>query len=201
MNKTKKLFKTPKFATREDWLNALADEFREIFFNAKVAPILPKIRISCGFPKGQRNAIGQCWSSTCSKDKTFEIFIHPGEADGMRVGDILLHECIHAAVGVECGHRGAFRKAALACGLTGAMNTTTASDRLKDTLTDIMQRIGEYPHAQLVAANGIKKQGTRLIKLTCDNEDCSMVIRTTRKWLDEVGEPQCACGGKFELEE
>jgi hypothetical protein len=100
---------------------------------------------------------------------------------------------------LECGHKGTFRKVALACGLTGAMPATTASDELKKTLTGIIEKIGKYPHAKLVAANGIKKQGTRLIKLTCDNEDCAMVIRTTRKWLGEVGEPQCACGGKFRL--
>jgi hypothetical protein len=199
MKKSEKILNTKKFSTREDWLNALADEFRVIFFNKKVAPALPKIRISCGFPKGKRTAIGQCWSNLCSKDKTYEIFIHPGEADGLRVGDILLHECIHAAVGLECGHKGTFRKVALACGLTGAMPATTASDELKKTLTGIIEKIGKYPHAKLVAANGIKKQGTRLIKLTCDNEDCAMVIRTTRKWLGEVGEPQCACGGKFRL--
>ena len=35
-----------------------------------------------------------------------------------------------------------------------------------------------------------------MLKAECDS--CGMVVRTTRKWIEEVGLPTCACGGQFE---
>ncbi len=37
---------------------------------------------------------------------------------------VLLHEMIHAAVGIDAGHKGPFKRAAIAVGLAGPMTAT-----------------------------------------------------------------------------
>ena len=178
--------------TREDWMMAIVEQFRTAFFNGEITPELPKVRVSCGFPKIGRKTVGECWSSKCSGDHTFEIFVHPGIDEGLRVADVLLHECIHAAVGIKCGHRGEFKIYALKVGLEGSMKETVAGPELKEKLRAMIAQVGDYPHAKLVAAAKEKKQDTRMLKLQCHG--CDMVIRTTQKWLDDIGAPMCACG-------
>ena len=73
------------------------------------------------------------------------------------------------------------------------MTATVPGDSLKARLRELMGKIGEYPHARLVACNRLKTQSTRMLKVTC--EQCGCVVRMTRKWLDEVGLPTCGCGG------
>ena len=188
-----------KYKTREEWLNKAETKLRPLFKQAGFN-IPPNIRVSCGWPSARgtsskNKTIGQCWSSNNSGDGTFEIFISPVLEDSCRVLDVLAHELVHATVGLECGHKGDFRRCAVGIGLTGKMTATTASEELKAKLGEIVSVIGEYPHAQL-SASSLKKQSTRLIKAECNG--CGMVIRTTQKWIDETGLPECACGGHFE---
>jgi hypothetical protein len=94
--------------------------------------------------------------------------------------------------------RGQFRKVAQACGLVGSMKRTKAGDELKARLQVLIDKIGAYPHAQLIAASPPKRQGNRHLKLVCNNCECGMIVQTTRVWLDKVGPPFCRCGGVFE---
>jgi hypothetical protein len=157
-------------------------------------------RYACGFPsKGglakKKRVIGQCWAADCSKDKTFEILVSPTQADAVEVLAILLHEMIHAAVGIEEGHKGHFRKCARAVGLEGKLTATVPGDDLRADLKMIAGQIGPYPHAKLEGRlnTGPKKQTARMIKCECI---CGYVIRTTRKWI-ETGLPTCHCGEAF----
>lgn len=178
--------------TREEWLHDLA---------SRVAPILgvtvPAIRCSVGFPGGRSRGgrgkrIGECWDSAASSDGSNAIFVSPTIADAATAAHVLVHEMIHAAVGVKHGHRGPFRRMALAVGLTGKMTATTATPELADKLAEIVDEIGPYPHAQLNAdLSGRKKQSTRMLKLTCPA--CGYTVRTTAKWI-ERGLPVCPCG-------
>jgi Fe-S cluster biogenesis protein NfuA len=166
-----------------------------------MATDLPKkIRVSCGFPKGRSNAIGQVWAHTASKDGHFEIYISPELDDACRVLDVLLHEVCHIAAGIAEGHRGAFKRFAHACGLTGKMTATIASEELKAALENgVAPNLGTYPHGQLSGVHsGKKKQTTRMVKLECPS--CGMVIRTTKKWIETTGEPICACDGQSRFE-
>ena len=43
-----------------------------------------------------------------------------------------------------------------------------------------------------------KKQGTRLIKVACPDASCGVVLRMTRKYIDEGKVPTCACGTRME---
>jgi len=105
----------------------------------------------------------------------------------MRIAGVLAHEMVHAAVGVQHGHKGPFRSLALAIGLTGKMTATEESEAFKQRLAPILAEHGDYPHAKLDASNR-KKQTTRLIKTECPR--CGYTARVARKWLD-VGAPIC----------
>lgn len=80
------------------------------------------------------------------------------------------------------------------------MTATHAGDKLKKALAQIARDLGAYPHAALNPnMRPTKKQSTRLLKMVCMKD--GYTIRTTRKWIDELGAPTCACGREFVEEE
>src|SRR5258708_4489078 len=87
---------------------------------------LPRYRVAIGFPStGKRGKrIGECWDGRASADGTFEVLIRPDQADPIAVAAILAHELVHTAVGLKCGHKGAFRTVATRIGLEGKMTAT-----------------------------------------------------------------------------
>jgi hypothetical protein len=192
--------------TREAWLLLAAEAMEGMLERAKAGP-RPKLRVSVGWPLGRRkkggkgvHAIGQCFCKSGSKDGVYEIFISPELDQSARVLDVLLHELIHAYVGVEEGHKGRFKTVAKAVGLEGQMTATVAGDELARALADISARLGPYPHGMLGVGEDPmkKKQGTRMLKLECPK--CGYTARTTAKWL-EMGTPTCPCGEKMEGEQ
>lgn len=188
--------------TREDWLAAITAKLAP-YFEDRGKPLPEKVRVSCGWPSRRPTAlknrvVGECWSPAASADAATEVFVSPYLSDGVEVGAVLVHELCHAAAGTMCGHKGDFRKLALALGLTGKMTATTAGDELKARLNALIQGVGAYPHATLDATkSGKKKQGTRMIKVICP--ECGYTVRTTAKWI-EVGLPTCCCGKEMEPE-
>ena len=189
-----------KHTTREAWLTAACGVLQPLFGEAGVDEY-PKLRVSCGFPKGARggHTIGQCWDPGVSADGTFELFISPEMVEVDRVLDILAHELVHAVVGIKAGHRGPFKKLATAIGLEGKMTATVASETLKDRLLHLSQRLGPYPHAAMKPGGGVKKQPTRMRKCECG--ECGYTLRATTKWLD-VAVPDCpSCKLKMDVEE
>jgi hypothetical protein len=136
--------------------------------------------------------LGECWSDANSKDGHTEIMISPILDDPMRVVGVLAHELVHAAVGIEYGHKEPFAKLAKAIGLEGKMTATTEGEAFKQALAPILEAVGPYPHAEL-SKTARTKQGTRLLKLQCPT--CPYTVRITRKWLDEVGAPACPTHG------
>lgn len=194
------------YKTREEWLQAFAQAARP-HFEAAGAPIPENVRISIGFSsKGQRsNRIGECWADVVSEDKHFEIFIVPAlQSDSARIADILTHELIHAAVGIEAGHKAPFKRVAVALGLEGKMTATVAGDKWREWALPVLEKLGPMPGAslggeRLVAAP--KKQTTRMLKVECP--DCAFSFRTTRSHLDAHDELTCptGCGGILEKPE
>lgn len=180
--------------TREEWLNALIDELRPDFSSA--GAIIPTaVRVTCGWPStGSRTPrIGECWGPESSKDKHAEVSISPLLDDPIEVGEILVHELVHTAVGTQHGHKAPFRRVALALGLEGKMTATSASLALRARLLDLTDRIGSYPHARIKINRKI--QSTRMLKLLCPS--CGYLVRTSQKWLD-LGTPTCVCATKME---
>jgi hypothetical protein len=169
--------------TREAWLVRGIGKLARVFKQADY--IVPdNVRVSVGFPKGSRGGrktIGQCWTDKVSGDKTYEIFISPELDDSVTVLDVLTHELIHAIVGTEAGHKGAFKQCALAVGLEGKMTATNAGEELKITLTKMAEQLGEYPHASLKP--NAKHKGSRLKKAVCPK--CGATFRIARKTFEE----------------
>jgi hypothetical protein len=192
----------PKHATREGWLIAATDLLRTHFKTAGYE-IPAKLHVSCGWPSrggtGTRKyPIGECWPEKASEDKACHIFISPRLTASVTeaqagVLPVLVHELVHAVVGCKEKHNKVFKKAALAVGLEGKMTATHAGESLMQELRLMTQaRLGDYPHPALQPGFRLdKKQTTRLIKAECG--ECGCNVRITRKWLEEVGAPLCAC--------
>lgn len=161
----------------------------------------PVVRVSCGFPSraalsAARRRIGECWAKSASPAGEPEVFISPVLADPIEVLGVVAHELVHAGLPPWTGHRGRFPKVARALGLEAPMTATTVGPELRAKLAAILERIGAYPHKGLVAGSGRKTDRCRLVKASCP--ECGYVIRTTRKWIDDVGLPTCPCGSEFE---
>jgi len=189
--------------TREQWLIDITNILRPLFSEAG-GEIPEQVRITCGWPSQgakseKKRTLGECWGSDNSDDEHFEIFISPTLDDGAEVAGVLVHELVHACVGIKAGHRAPFKKLATAVGLEGLMTATEVSDELAPTLDALVKSVGVYPHAKITFDNK-KKQGTRMLKVVCPDPACGWSARTTQKWID-VGLPTCVCGTKMEVEE
>ena len=176
-----------KHATRDEWLAGAIASLRTDF-SAIGHPIPETMRASIGFPsKGARPSsnqrIGECWGKAIP-----QVYVSPVLADPIRILDVLVHELVHAAVGCECGHKGPFRKAALAIGLEGKMTATVAGEALSARLAKLADSLGVLPHEALDLSTR-KKQGTRMLKAEC--ADCEYIVRLTRKMIDAHGCPIC----------
>lgn len=176
--------------TREEWLTLMAAQIMPHVVRETTLRQPLRFRVSCGFPSaGARSkSIGECWTAEASADKTHEIFVHPKEADARTVAAILTHELLHACMPPHTGHKGPFKRAALALGFAAPVSVLKPTDRLWDWLGPLVDDIGPYPHATLSAVSAKKKQTTRLRKCVCAH--CGYTVRVTQKWLD-VGEPLC----------
>lgn len=179
---------------REQWLQNVAEKMAPWF--AELGHELPKYRAAVGFTsKGMRSKrIGECWSGIASGDGTFEIFIVPTIDDPMRIADILAHELVHAAVGLEAKHGRKFGKVARAIGLEGKLTATVAGPLFLEKVKPILDAVGPLPHARLSddplsRSSAPKKQSTRMLK--CECSECGYTARTTAKWLKEAGAPIC----------
>lgn len=192
--------------TREEWLEKLVDQFRPMFGRDGINPIPDRLRISCGWPsiggtRKKKRVLGECFTMTASAGGTNEIFVSPLLDDPIIVGATALHECIHASDNCASKHKGYFVATAKQLGLLKPWTATHPSDGLASDLRVLISRIGDYPHAGLTGEiadkSGPKKQGTRMIKVTCPNQNCGYTCRTTKKWL-EIGVPTCPCGEQME---
>ena len=175
--------------TREAWFKAAAVAIEARVFKP-AGYELPRVRIGCGWPVGNRaKAIGQCFGAEASADKTYEIFISPKSFDPLVILGTITHELSHTVAGVKAAHKKPFIEVMRAIGMLAPFTQSIVSDDLRPVLDEIVTKLGPYPHAAL----GIKKKGeakgSRLLKAVCP--ECGYVIRVTRIWLDKAGAPIC----------
>ncbi len=179
--------------TREEWLLQATDALKPDFLEMG-SEIPEKVRVTCGWPshggRAKKRVTGECWPAKKSKDAHFEIFISPTLADTIEVLGTLVHELVHAAVGLDAGHKAPFRHAATALGLTGKMTATKVGGELRARLCTLAARLGDYPHAE-IDPTPKKTQSTRMLKIECPA--CGWMARTSKKWM-ELGLPVCCCG-------
>ena len=176
--------------SREDWLNRAAESMRSYLF-APIGETLPPVRVSVGFTGARQSeslkVLGACWKPDAASDGVSQIFIMPTLDNGLRVLDVLAHECIHA-IKPNAGHGSEFKRIALKIGLEGPMRATVAGPELRARLEKLVEVLGPYPHAKL-NLNDRKKQGTRMLKVEC--KDCAYICRVTRSQLQRLGTPIC----------
>lgn len=208
---------------RETWLNELALKTAPRF--AELGFPLPKFRVSVGFTsKGTGGSrIAECWSPNASADGHCEILIRPDQINPVDVAGSLVHELIHAAVGLKEGHTGKFRSVALAFGLKPPMTATTPGPAFIEYVEPLIAAVGPFPHAKLTwptkgaarrstagepgveikidageySSSGPPKQGTRMHKAIC--KECGYTVRVAKKWID-VGAPHCPAHGAMVVE-
>jgi hypothetical protein len=190
--------------TREAWLLAAVEQMKPLF--SKNGYTVPAVRVTCGWPSrsalsAKARRIGECWDSEASSDGLHQIFISPCLADNIDnrgVLSTLVHEVVHAVVGIKQKHNKVFRKCAESVGLEGKMTATVASPFLMAEFAVWLTTLGEYPHAKLdMLKSPVKKQGTRLHK--CECAECGYTVRVTQKWID-VGLPLCPVHGELSLD-
>lgn len=198
-------------STREDWLTQAANAiYTQIIAPIAVVKEGERFAVSCGWPsKGalsaSRRRVGECWAAeVCADQSTRHLFISPvlGEVvDGYGDGVLptLAHELVHVVARIP-GHRGEFRRIALAIGLEGKMSASVAGNELCQKLNAIAGRLGPYPHAALDPVAQHRTQGTRMLKLVAVNcTQCDYSVRTTRVWIQDVGLPRCPHGSPMEV--
>lgn len=188
---------------RETYLSQAITALRPKF-KAIGAPLPTNLKVTTGFPsksagRASRQRVGEFWDASASADNMHNILISPVLDDPIQVLGVLVHELVHAAVGVEAGHGPNFKRRALAIGLEGKMTATTTGKELSAYLEILSIRLGAYPHGALRPNH--KKQTARMIKVTCDDIVCGMVFRTSRRWIDEAPDGfNCpSCGSSTEI--
>jgi hypothetical protein len=195
---------------REDWLHRATLELREKFDKAEI-PLPAKLHLSVGFPaKGalarRKRRIGECWAPSVSADGVHHIFISPLLGDPIEVLATLVHELLHAAVGVEHAHKGQFISGMKKVGLVGKPTATEAGEALRAELVELVEVLGTYPHAALDPKQlERKKQTTRMLKATCPNGDSVggkvYTVRMTRLHIEAFGAPVCPkCGEQMRVD-
>ena len=196
---------------REQWLETAIELMKPHFAESIPGVEFPKVRVSVGWPGGKHGprTIGQCWAPFTAADNVSQIFISPVLDDELVVLATLAHELIHAIDENKSGHKGAFGAMACAIGLEGRLTATVAGETLSAVLATILEKLGAYPHAAIVASGGVQKPGdptepgdpTRTItgapsrnksmqKVVC--AESGYVARVSNKWLLE-GTPSCPC--------
>lgn len=165
---------------REDWLRDFAEKARPLFAAAGLE-YPADLRIGAG-DLGKKKA-GASYAPAASSVGASEITISLRIDQTHDVAGTLVHELIHAA-GIR-HHRPDFRKAGLALGLVGkpsAMGWPKPGD-VPLWARIAIEELGPYPAGRIAPAEQKKKpQSTRMIRVECAS--CSMVWRTTRKWIE-----------------
>ena len=183
--------------TREEYLQKAKAELNERVFK-QAGYEIPEVKISCSWALGtadkNKKTLGQCVPRSWSKANINEIMIVPTVDDSVQVIDTLAHELVHAVDDCESGHGAGFRKICMAVGLNGSsqMRCACAGDELTQTIKEIVEDIGLYPHNEL-QIHKRKRQTTRMIKVSCT--ECNFSYRTSRKNIDMMANKICnGCG-------
>lgn len=140
---------------QSEWLSDAMDMLREDF--RQIRETFPdEIHIIVDYPSTE---VGYSWLgqyqetfemipergdlSETSEMTQYHIFVNP-TVDGLLSLEILVHELVHAAAGVEAGHGERFRKVAAAIGLRKSYCVGTEEVLLR-RLRDIQEILGAYP--------------------------------------------------------
>jgi hypothetical protein len=193
-----------EFDTAEAWLRAAVDALRPDF--EAIGKTLPAtIRGDFGFTShgSKKTGIsGQYYEGSASTDDVPKLIIRCNTDDPIAILEAVVHQAVHAVVGVKEGHGKAFREVGLRMGLEPPMRTSKAGKRLSERLHALAADLGPFPNARLnfetTGADGKekrvadrpKKQETRQLRVECLVDGCGYCARASAKWL-RIGLPLC----------
>ena len=179
--------------TREQWLNQASELLLDtVIFPAIKArdlifPIL-SYKVSLGTLTAKTKTLGVCFAPSASEENISEIFIAPFTNDSALICATLAHELIHALDHNENGHKGRFATLARAIDLQGNLTATTAGATLTESILDIVDAIGDIPHAKL-DTNQRPKQKNRSLKVAC--QSCDFKFNASQKQIDAMQYHNC----------
>jgi len=180
--------------TTQEWINRIVLWTITTLEQAGVSNPDLHLVVSPGFTSGgsrKTKVLGQCYSPECAADgKTNHVFLNPRMNDNIVIIGAIIHEVIHAVIGIDKKHGAAFKSAMAICNLTGKATSTKLNEAGLEWAKKIITRYGDYPRPSFTGA-AIKKQTTNLIKAQCPS--CGYIIRLTNKWI-EFAHPQCPSG-------
>jgi hypothetical protein len=193
-----------EFDTDQAWIRAAVDGLRPDF--EAIGKTLPAaMRCNFGFTShgSKKTGItGQYYDGGASADTIPKLIIRCNTDDPVAILEAVVHQCVHAVVGVQEGHGKAFRELALRIGLEPPMRTSKAGKRLRDRLHALSAELGPFPNARLnfetTGADGKEKrvadqpktQENRQLKVECLVAGCGYCARAAAKWL-RIGMPLC----------
>ena len=191
-----------EFDTAEAWLRAAFDALRPDF--EAIGKTLPAaIRPNFGFTShgSKKTGItGQYYDGGASTDTIPKLIIRCNTDDPAAILEAVVHQCVHAVVGVEEGHGKAYREVGLRIGLEPPCAPARPGSASASVYTSWPPELGPFPNARLnfetIGADGKekrvadqpKKQENRQLKAACSK--CGYTIRSTAKWF-RVGMPCC----------
>jgi hypothetical protein len=175
---------------REEWLLGAKDHIAERFFNKPSKRLPAKLALSCGIPKGSSRAIGQCWDPRVAADGTTHIFVCPSLDNPIEVLGTLLHELVHACVGIKEGHGGQFARMAREVGLCGKLTSTVVEEGtdLHMFLLGVVGLLGPYPH-KAMNKQGTKRKAVRTAVRLYSSEIPGYSVSIKASVLEEMGYP------------
>ena len=184
------------------WLEKATQELQKQVFTPAKLRVPTKLRLNVGSMtgKGDRNhTLGCCYRKDVAHGvNMITLNISTTQAkNSARVLDVLVHELIHAIDNNKHGHKGEFKKMALAVGLEGKMTATVATKKLKKTLNGIVKKIGKFP-TKAVSLEGLQKDVNRNLKLECDGTDevaCDHGFNINKTRIQEMSSHTCLCCG------
>jgi hypothetical protein len=194
-----------KHETREGWLKEAVRALSGLL-DQNGAKLPKKWAVSVGFPKGGfkvRPAIGECWDPEVSPDGTTHMFISPILEDRIQTLGTLLHEMIHAAVGLEEKHAGEFRRVARAVGLKGKLTATHVEDGtdLHLTLSKVDMELGDYPGTPMRPTRVAKPKGEYFLTKLVSPNDPSYKFTIAPRLIEEFGMPKDYMGDEMKVVE
>lgn len=147
------------YTTREEWLKTAVARLEVVIFQNKdlvgrtPMKMPEKWAVSCGWCKGSSaKAVGTCVDPICSKDGTTHLFVVPTQEEVMSILGTLVHEMVHAIVGVKEKHLGKFKETITKIGLVGKPTQAgIGPDTIAWTVCEALAvELGPYPHAAMV---------------------------------------------------
>lgn len=186
--------------TREEWLEAAVTRLKEQLFDPREYSLPPIVRVSVGLCPGK--AIGMCADPESAEDGSTHLFIDPRLTKPVEILATLLHEMVHASVGVECKHKGKFVEVIRELGLEGKPTATFAApdSELYATLEGIGVALGDFPHAALTRKAKPKKPHAWKSFVSEGHEE-EYIVRANVNTVEEFGPPIDPWGNPMKLKE